>query len=132
MTIKQKPSLHFRSTGIKVSKIKIEFHLTKEILTFAVHELLCYASLPDGLTDYHSFDYKIHPNKQPVPLTAAIVEKEIRSGLKEQGCDWVDNSIEDIKRDGVKWVESERIAKKLFPYYFININDNSLRFIAED
>jgi len=84
--------------------------------------------------DYNENIYKWFENYTP---TQASVTEEIKQQLKWYGEGWMDNFFEARSdRDGRaidegKWEMAEKKAKELFPRWFQNFHNKSMRFIQD-
>ncbi len=115
------PNRYLINSGDRCMNIKVQHLVTARHLIYSVYEMLDY----DG------------QNKEDEPITISTVRKNLRQSIKFEGDNWVDKLEEEDtgrgRRDSSNRYESaERIARELFPKWFINYNNKALRFIVED
>lgn len=126
MAIPKKPKRYFKTSGDRCDRIRVTHLISKYHLIVALYQ---------KLTTSGEWFSEFKPS-------AASVEKEVRDNLLLKGTEWFDDiDVEDkyIIFEGREetlnvdnWKIAEAKAKELFPKWFINYHNKSLRFITED
>jgi len=113
--IPNKPKKYLTSTGDMCDRVKVTHLIDKNFLIYAVAYLL-------------NYDGSLPKNK----ITKKGVEDSLRSHLTYEGSNWADKMSYEVDEKSNRYKNAHEIARKLFPMWFINKNDNALNFIMKE
>lgn len=113
-----KPNYYFKGTGERCLKLSIEFTIRKDHVIGTIYELLCF----DGSECDDSY-----PEDK---ITTKNIEAKLRYLMLHKGNDWVEEI--EYHMDTQRYINAEEFARELYPDWFTNEHQNSIRFITRD
>lgn len=111
------PNRYLSDSGDRCMYIETKTLVRSEHLIFTIYDMLDY----DG------------NEREDDPITTKAVEKSLRQNLRFEGENWFDKMEYEIdgRTDSPRYTNAVETAKRLFPAWFRNYYNNTLKFITE-